>query len=95
MQIRSATLEDAEAIASLASQLGYPAASAEVAQRYAVLQQRSDHAVFVAEEQDGTVSGWVHVFLARRLFMPAFAELGGIVVEETRRGAGVGSALLV
>jgi hypothetical protein len=88
MQIRSAIIADAEVIAALASQLGYPAASAEVARLHAVLLQHGDHAVFVAEEQDGSVSGWVHVFLSRRLFMPAFAELGGIVVEETRRGPG-------
>ena len=94
MRIRVATLEDAAAIASLSSQLGYPAVTAEVARLYAPILQHGDHAVFLAEDQDGTVSGWVHVFLSRRLFVPTFAELGGIVVDEARRGSGIGRALL-
>jgi GNAT superfamily N-acetyltransferase len=94
MRIRIANPEDAAAIAALSSQLGYPAGITEVAQLYAQLQQQRDHAVFLAEEPDGAVSGWVHVFVSRRLFVPPFAELGGLVVDEERRGAGIGGALL-
>jgi GNAT superfamily N-acetyltransferase len=94
MRIRIATLEDAAAIASLSSQLGYPAVEADVARLYAAILRHGDHAVFLAEDADGAVSGWVHVFLSRRLFVPTYAELGGIVVDEVRRGSGIGRALL-
>ena len=94
MLIRSATLEDTPSIAHLSSQLGYPATSADVTRLYSAMLQHNEHAVFLAEEQDGRVSGWVHVFLARRLFVPTFAELGGIVVDESRRGSGIGRALM-
>ena len=94
MRIRNATLEDAAAIVSLTAQLGYMSNDTEVRRLHTILLQRDDHAVFVAEEPDGAVIGWVHVFAARRLFVPMFAELGGLVLDEERRGWGVGCALL-
>jgi GNAT superfamily N-acetyltransferase len=94
IRIRTATPDDAAALAALSSQLGYPAGIAEVAELYAQIRQQGDHAVFLAEEPDGAVSGWVHVFVSRRLFVPPFAELGGLVVDEGHRGAGTGGALL-
>jgi len=94
MRIRFATLEDAPAIASLSSQLGYPADSVEVAGFQAQVLQHPDHIVFVAESHEGTVCGWVHVFLSRRLFLPPFAELGGMVVDKGHRSSGIGGALM-
>jgi GNAT superfamily N-acetyltransferase len=94
MQIRTATLDDAAAIAALSSQLGYPTDAAEVAHLYASILPHGDHAVFLAEDEDGAISGWAHVFLSRRLFVPTYAELGGLVVDETRRESGIGRALL-
>ena len=94
MHIRGATLDDAEGIALLSRQLGYPATSAEVRRFIAILLQHGDQVIFLAEDEYGTICEWVHVYLARRLFMPAFGELGGIVVDEGRRGMGVGKALL-
>jgi len=94
MCIRTATLEDAPAIASLASQLGYPADPDEVAAFQAGVLQHPDHLVLVSEDQDGGVCAWLHAFVSRRLFVPPFAELGGVVVDEGRRRAGIGRALM-
>jgi GNAT superfamily N-acetyltransferase len=94
MIIRASIPKDADAISSLSSQLGYPLPPGEVAPLQASLLQLPDHRVFVAEDEEGRVRGWVHVFISRRLFVPPFAELGGIVVENTNRRSGIGSALL-
>jgi GNAT superfamily N-acetyltransferase len=94
MCIRTATVEDAPAIASLSSQLGYPAGPDEVAAFQARVLQHPDHLVLVSEDEDGGVCAWLHAFVSRRLFVPPFAELGGIVVDEGRRRAGIGQALM-
>jgi GNAT superfamily N-acetyltransferase len=94
MIIRPSLPKDADAISSLSAQLGYPLSPGEVAPLQASLLQLADHRVFVAEDDRGQVRGWVHVFISRRLFVPPFAELGGMVVELTHRRSGIGSALL-
>jgi GNAT superfamily N-acetyltransferase len=94
MTIRPARRADAEAIALLAAQLGYPAPAHEVALLLASVLPLPDHAVFVAEDEQGRIAGWLHVFIAKRLFVLPFAELGGIVVNEAHRCRGIGAALL-
>jgi len=94
--IRLAALDDAQGIARLSAQLGYPAEPVQVERHLSRLLPDPDHVIFVAESQGGSLSfsGWAHVFLSRRLFMEPFAELGGIVVDETFRRLGIGAALL-
>lgn len=92
VRIRPARSEDAPKIADLSSQLGYPAP--DVARRLAEIQARQDHAILVAELGDGEACGFAHVFAARRITSPPFAELGALVVNESLRGRGIGSKLL-
>jgi GNAT superfamily N-acetyltransferase len=94
-QIRAATLDDADAIAGLCAQLGYPTTGPISAVRLTAVLRSTGDAVFVACLSDGLVVGWVHVFLALRIESNTFAELGGFVVAETHRGRGIGRALLV
>ena len=94
MEIRNATLEDAAAVAELAGQLGYPAASDAIANRLNMLQKSDQHAVFVCCNSAGAVTGWLHVFIAYRLESDPFAEIGGFVVSEKYRGSGSGKQLL-
>ena len=94
MDIRPSVPKDADAIAALSAQLGYPVSPGEVGAYQASLLHLPDHLVLVAEAQEGRIVGWIHVFLSRRLFVPPFAELGGIVVRDSQRRSGVGSALL-
>jgi GNAT superfamily N-acetyltransferase len=91
--IREARRADAEALAALSDQLGYPAAAGEVRERLRVLARRGDNRVLVAEAE-GRVVGWVHVFGAHLLETPAFAEIGGLVVGDGDRGRGVGRRLM-
>ncbi|HYN22580.1 MAG TPA: GNAT family N-acetyltransferase [Thermoanaerobaculia bacterium] len=93
MEIREATADDAAKLAALSIQLGYSTTVEDVAGRLRALRERPDNAVFVAEE-DGTVAGWLHVSGMLFLESPTFAEVAGLVVDEARRGQGVGKRLV-
>ncbi len=91
--VREARMGDYPAIARLCVQLGYACTSEQVAPRLAVLGDRQDHAVFVAESA-GEVVGWVHVYLSPLLERELLAEIGGLVVGDDHRGRGIGRMLL-
>ncbi len=92
--IRRATLDDAPFLAALSTELGYPTSSAAAKDRLPPVLGSDDHAVIVAALPDGTVVGWIHVFLALRVESDRFAELGGFVVSEPQRRRGIGKLLL-
>ena len=96
MKIRRARRADAERIARLSGELGYPASAAQVATRLRQLTPVSKHAVFVAESPDAAtgVVGWVHVSVAHLLESDIRAEVNGLVVAEGQRSAGAGAKLL-
>jgi GNAT superfamily N-acetyltransferase len=91
--IRPARLEDAGAIATLSGQLGYPATPEQVAGRLEAILDREDMVTLVAE-LDGTVVGWIHMFGCERIESEPSAEIGGLVVANGHRGAGVGAQLV-
>ena len=93
MLIRTATGDDVEAMAALSGELGYPARAGDVGRRLSKITVAGDHGVFVAQASGGRVVGWIHVFEALRLESEPFAEIGGLVVAEARRGRGVGRLL--
>ncbi len=93
LHIRAAAPADAESLARLSEQLGYPADAATIASRLRDIEQHHAGAVLVAQI-DGAIVGWAHVLPQRRLEHDANAELAGLVVDERMRGAGVGAALL-
>src|SRR5690242_5210686 len=93
--IRSMRFEDADPVARLSGQLGYPASAADVARRFADIGRQPDAAVFVADdERTGGVVGWVHVYRVPLLETDDHAEIGGLVVAEGLRGRGIGRALM-
>jgi GNAT superfamily N-acetyltransferase/heme-degrading monooxygenase HmoA len=91
--VREMIPADAAAVAVLSSQLGYEAAEAAITRRFASLANDPDSLVLVAE-RDRELVGWVHVLVQRRIEVDPFAEIGGLVVDERARGAGIGAALL-
>lgn len=91
--IRRATAGDAEAVARLSTQLGYPATNEEIAGRLGDLTPREGHAVFVAE-QEGSVVGWIHVQESRLVVEEPRADITGLVVDEMARRDGVGRMLV-
>jgi GNAT superfamily N-acetyltransferase len=91
--VRPAGLDDAEAIAALSTQLGYPTTAEQAAVRLRQLLNKPDHRVLVVELA-GQIAGWAHV--ERRLILESGekAELMGLVVDERHRRFGIGKRLV-
>lgn len=94
VDIRRATMDDSSALADLSTQLGYPTSPIQSATRLGIILDSNEHAILVACLADGTVVGWVHVFLAFRVESDPFAEIGGFVVTEEFRRRRIGRCLL-
>ena len=92
--VRTAGAADAAAIASLCGQLGYPSTGDDIERRLAQAGRDSDAAVLVADSSTDGVIGWVHVRAVHLLTRDACAEIGGLVVDEGRRGRGIGGRLM-
>lgn len=94
LNIRPATKADAAAIAGLSGQLGYPAEERTISDRFAAIAADTRHAVLVAVEDGGALVGWIHIMPKTMMLESDGCEIGGLVVDEHHRGAGVGRALL-
>ena len=96
IRVRKARHGDAERIAHLTGQLGYPSTPAQIAERLRQLKPASKHAVFVAESLDRElgVLGWLHVSVSHLLESDIRAEVNGLIVAEGQRSAGAGAKLL-
>lgn len=92
--VRKAHTEDMTAAAALSGQLGYPSTSKHLQHRFNAIEQREDHCVYVGEAPDGQIAGWIHVYLRPLLIRELHAEIGGLVVDRSRRGEDVGRLLL-
>jgi GNAT superfamily N-acetyltransferase len=91
--IRLARVGDADRMAELATQLGYPTTLAEMRRRLAQVLQVEDHAAYVAE-LDGRAVGWIHVCVRPQVQVDRAAEIEGLVVDEACRGRGIGRLLI-
>lgn len=94
MEVRPAQAKDAERIAELFVQLGYPDAAAGLAQRLAALQAGGAADVLVASS-----GGAVHGVLVMNVFSPLhiarpWAVISSLVVDDMVRSGGVGAALI-
>lgn len=94
IEIRSARAEDAEALARLSGQLGYPASAEETAERVRGVLAREDSAVLVATEPGGEVVGWLQATKLDTLTDGPSAHMIGLVVDDRYRGQRVGRRLL-
>lgn len=92
--VRRARIRDAEDLARLSGELGYPAEEADICRRLEQIADLPEHAVFVAESPRGEVVGWLHVCLSRHLESDALAEIVGLVVAGSHRSSGVGAILV-
>ncbi len=85
---------DARAVAGLSTQLGYPATARQIDRRLRALADASGSALFVAEDEDEGVAGWLHVRGNHLVESDPFAEIAGLVVDAGARRRGVGQALV-
>jgi GNAT superfamily N-acetyltransferase len=93
-RIRAARSYDVPAIATLCGELGYPATRPEISRRLAALEAAPAHGVWVAEDVEGRVVGWLHAARCLHLAGEEDVEVLGLVVAEAARGSGVGVELL-
>ncbi len=91
--IRGARRKDADSIASLSGQLGYPVAAEEMRRRIQSVSTRKNQKVFVAVSEGGVI-GWLEVFIPLSVLNWGKAEIGALIVDESARGHGVGRKLL-
>jgi GNAT superfamily N-acetyltransferase len=91
--IRLASSGDAERIAVLCQQLGYPASQEDVQRRLSQIRQDEQHAVYAAE-LSGHLIGWVHIYVCQLVVADPQAEIGGLVVDEGYRHCGIGRLLM-
>jgi len=94
LTIRPAVAADAPALARMLDQLGYPTEASEIPKRLERMGERPGTTVFVAEQRGvpvGVVT--IHLFPSLHTSEPV-AWLTALVVEESARGTGVGSALV-
>jgi GNAT superfamily N-acetyltransferase len=94
LRIRRVSAVDAERVAELSGQLGYPAGVKEMKARLTKVLKDRDAVCFVAETAEGGVIGWIHVSVTPLLEVERRAEVNGLVVDEAARGAGAGAMLL-
>jgi len=91
--IRPARIEDAEDIARLTTELGYPSSETEIRTRIERLLQ-SDAYFLVVAEREATIVGWIAA--ERRLLLESGerADISGLIVTEQARRSGTGQALV-
>ena len=94
LKIRRSKMEDAARLRELTGQLGYPATPAEIRKRMRGIRSAPQHALFVAENKDGGIIGWIHVSKQPLLESEIVAQINGLVVAEEHRSLGVGAQLL-
>jgi GNAT superfamily N-acetyltransferase len=93
-KIRAAKPADAEAIAHLSKELGYPAELKTVRERLRRILGREDQRVVVAEVPSGAVCGWLQAHSSVALESGLRVEIVGLIVSETMRRRGVGRCLV-
>lgn len=93
VSVRPARPADAEAIAALSAQLGYPVSRTVMATLINKVKRRTRQKIYVAV-LEGTVVGWLEICLPLSVLNAGKAEIGALVVDSQTRGAGVGTALM-
>jgi GNAT superfamily N-acetyltransferase len=92
--VRESTVDDAEALARLSTQLGYPADAASMPERVTRLAGDRNARAFVASEGERIV-GMTTIHLRHTLNHAApIAQITLLVVDETIRSRGAGRALV-
>jgi GNAT superfamily N-acetyltransferase len=90
---RDATVADAAALSRLAEQLGYTASPKDIAERLSRMDSNQERVIAAVDSSEAVV-GWTSVRAAEHIHSGACLEISGFVVEEEKRGRGVGKILM-
>ena len=92
--VRPARAGDADEIARLSGELGYPVSAAVMRERLARVLASSADRLLVCEAEGGAVVGWMQAHAASTVESGLKVEIVGLVVSGLARRAGVGRALV-
>ncbi len=92
--VRPASPSDADRIAELSDNLGYPVSAAKIAGRIERYLERDRDIVLVAADPNGEVIGWIHGSELDLLETGRRGEILGLVVDVRFRGHGIGRMLV-
>ena len=90
--VRRLTVADADEVAELSGQLGYPATSEDLRKRLEEISMAEERVAFAAEVQ-GKLAGWVDACIERHLQSATCVVIGGLVVRDAFRRMGIGKRL--
>lgn len=93
LSLRIAAESDADDIARLADQLGYPSEARVIGSRLIYILSAPDHLLVVAESRAG-IAGWIHAFVIDSVEVPRRVQIDGLVIDEAHRRQGVGRRLV-
>ena len=93
-RIRHMVESDAERVADLTTELGYPSTAEEISTRFAAVEERPESAVLVAVDESDAPIGWIQVTRIAALAESDVAMIAGLVVGDGHRSGGVGAELL-
>lgn len=94
MNIRSAKLEDTQAICDLLKQMGYPQSLALIQEKFEILNNDSNSQILVAEE-GGRICGFLSLYFIPQIALQGdFAKVCYLCVDENMRSKGVGHLLV-
>jgi len=94
VRLRAASAGDAESIAALSGELGYPAGPGTVRARLRRILAREDQLVIIAEHGRGRVCGWLQAHCNEALESGLRVEIVGLIVAKGMRRRGVGRCLV-
>jgi len=92
--VRHATEHDADAVARLACDLGYPASAETMRVRIRAVSASPTDLLLVAADSSGVAIGWLHAHSAQLIESGFRVEILGLVVLPIARRAGIGRALV-
>ncbi len=92
LAVRRLTADDAGGVAELCGQLGYPGSPADLQRRIDAIGRCADR-IALAALNGGQLVGWIDASIERHLQAPDTVVIGGLVVQDSARGCGVGRRL--
>jgi GNAT superfamily N-acetyltransferase len=93
IEVRDMLPDDVQAVCDLNLQLGYSGTEEQIRARFQRIRQHTGQGLFAALLGQRVV-GWLHVQLHHSLDSEPYAEIRGLVVNQTDRRRGVGRALV-
>jgi GNAT superfamily N-acetyltransferase len=94
IKVRPLAAQEAERIAELATQLGYPSTAEQIETRLKQIADGPGHLTLVAENSQGLEIGWLDAFINRTVESDPWAEIAALIVDRQSRGQGAGRELL-